>query len=178
MLERKSMRHLLEWKQTRQGATALLIEGARRVGKSTLVEEFAKRHYRSYLLIDFARIPDEVADLFRNLRTDLDKFFLYLSAYYRVTLHPRESLIIFDEVQTFPLARAFVKYLVADGRYDYIETGVASLHSAKCTGHRHSFRRGNLSAQSLGLRGISLRYGKRAACPSHWRGFSKEGGVA
>lgn len=80
MLERKSMRHLLEWKQTRQGATALLIEGARRVGKSTLVEEFAKRHYRSYLLIDFARIPDEVADLFRNLRTDLDKFFLYLSA--------------------------------------------------------------------------------------------------
>ena len=123
MLERKSMRHLLEWKQTRQGATALLIEGARRVGKSTLVEEFAKRHYRSYLLIDFARIPDEVADLFRNLRTDLDKFFLYLSAYYRVTLHPRESLIIFDEVQTFPLARAFVKFLVADGRYDYIETG-------------------------------------------------------
>ena len=80
--------------------------------------------HRSYLLIDFARIPDEVADLFRNLRTDLDKFFLYLSAYYRVTLHPRESLIIFDEVQTFPLARAFVKYLVADGRYDYIETGV------------------------------------------------------
>lgn len=123
MIERKATQKLLQWKQSRQGSTALLIEGARRVGKSTLVEDFAKRYYRSYLLIDFALIPKEVAGFFEDLRNDLDKFFQYLSAFYRVTLYRRESLIIFDEVQAFPMARAFIKYLVADGRYDYIETG-------------------------------------------------------
>ena len=123
VIDRKAMDRLVEWKQNRRGATALLIEGARRVGKSTLAEAFGKRHYRSYLLIDFARIPQEVADIFMNLRTDIDKFFQYLSAFYGVRLYPRESLVIFDEVQTFPIARGFIKYLVADGRYDYIETG-------------------------------------------------------
>lgn len=123
VIDRKAMDRLVEWKQNRRGAAALLIEGARRVGKSTLAEAFGKRHYRSYLLIDFARIPQEVADIFMNLRTDIDKFFQYLSAFYGVRLYPRESLVIFDEVQTFPIARGFIKYLVADGRYDYIETG-------------------------------------------------------
>lgn len=123
MLQRKAYDKLKAWKETSQGRTALLVEGARRVGKSTLVQEFGEREYRSCLIIDFFQASDEVRDYFRAYRDDLDALFLYLSAYYRVDLHERDSLIVFDEVQMFPLARGLIKYLVADGRYDYIETG-------------------------------------------------------
>ena len=102
---------------------ALLIEGARRVGKSTLAETFAKEEYRSYILIDFARLPKDVKAIFEEQQNDFDTLFMLLSAYYQVQLHERDSLIIFDEVQQFPHARGLIKYLVADGRYDYMETG-------------------------------------------------------
>lgn len=123
MLERKAYSLLLRWKREKQGRTAILLEGARRVGKSTLVEEFGRREYASCLVIDFFQAPDEVKGYFEDYRTDLDTLFLYLQAYYRVDLVERDSLVVFDEVQMFPLARGLIKYLVADGRYDYIETG-------------------------------------------------------
>lgn len=128
-MKRKIYDKLVEWKADSGGTTALLLDGARRVGKSYIVEQFARENYRSYILIDFNRAGDDVRDLFVRYLNDLDTFFLYLSAYYNVKLYERESLIIFDEVQLFPKARAAVKYLVADGRYDYIETG--SLMSIK-----------------------------------------------
>lgn len=128
-MKRKIYGELLNWKQEDAGRTALLIDGARRVGKSYIVEEFAKAEYKSYILIDFNRIGTEVTDLFLHYLNDLDTFFLYLSNFYNVKLYERESLLIFDEVQLFPRARAAIKYLVADGRYDYIETG--SLMSIK-----------------------------------------------
>jgi len=128
-MKRKIEEKLLKWKKESNGKTALLIDGARRVGKSYIVEEFAKQHYKSYILIDFNQVGSEITDLFdMNLR-DLDSFFMYLSAAFNVKLYKRESLIIFDEVQLYPRARAAIKYLVADGRYDYIETG--SLMSIK-----------------------------------------------
>lgn len=123
MLKRKAYGRLLEWKRKRSGSTALLIEGARRVGKSTLAEEFGRNEYKSCLFIDFFQASDEVKGYFQDYRTDFDTLFLYLSTYYGVDLHERESLVVFDEIQMFPLARGLVKYLVADGRYDYIETG-------------------------------------------------------
>lgn len=113
---------MLAWKNERKGSTALLVKGARRVGKSTLVEQFAKEQYRSYILVDFAHAPKNVADLFEDMY-DLDFFFMQLQIRYGITLHQRESVIIFDEVQLQPLARQAIKYLVKDGRYDYIETG-------------------------------------------------------
>ena len=128
-MKRKIYDVLLEWKKDGAGKTALLIDGARRVGKSYIVEEFAKAEYKTYLMIDFNRVNDEVKDLFNNYLNDLDSLFMYLSVYYNVKLYPHESLIIFDEVQMYPRARAAIKYLVADGRYDYIETG--SLMSIK-----------------------------------------------
>ena len=128
-MKRKIEEKLLKWKKESNGKTALLIDGARRVGKSYIVEEFAKQHYKSYILIDFNQVGPEITDLFdMNLR-DFDSFFMYLSAAFNVKLYKRESLIIFDEVQLYPRARAAIKYLVADGRYDYIETG--SLMSIK-----------------------------------------------
>lgn len=129
MMKRKIYTTLLDWKERRAGKTALLIDGARRVGKSYIVEAFAKKEYRSYILIDFFTASQDVKDLFENYLHDLDTFFLFLSNYYQVKLYPRETLIIFDEVQEFPRARSAIKYLVADGRYDYIETG--SLMSIK-----------------------------------------------
>lgn len=128
-MKRKMYGILTEWKQEDAGRTAMLIDGARRVGKSYIAEEFAKAEYKSYIFIDFNRVSREVTDLFEHYLSDLDTFFLYLSNYFNVRLYPRESLIIFDEVQLFPRARAAVKYLVADGRYDYLETG--SLMSIK-----------------------------------------------
>lgn len=119
----------MNWKKTGAGRTALLIDGARRVGKSYIAEDFAKAEYKSYILVDFNRAGDEVKDLFLHYLNDLDTFFLYLSSFYNIKLYEHESLIIFDEVQLFPKARAAIKYLVADGRYDYIETG--SLMSIK-----------------------------------------------
>ena len=128
-MKRKIYTTLLDWKERRAGKTALLIDGARRVGKSYIVEAFAKKEYRSYIIIDFFTASQDMKDLFENYLHDLDTFFLFLSNYYQVKLYPRETLIIFDEVQEFPRARGAIKYLVADGRYDYIETG--SLMSIK-----------------------------------------------
>ena len=128
-MKRKIYEQLIRWKKDGAGKTALLIDGARRVGKSYVAEEFAKNEYHSYLLIDFNRVGSEVKDLFVHYLNDLDTLFMYLSAYYNVKLYEHESLIIFDEVQMFPRARAAIKYLVADGRYDYMETG--SLMSIK-----------------------------------------------
>lgn len=122
-MRRKIYDRLLEWKTKDNGSCALLIDGARRVGKSYIAEEFGKREYKSYLMIDFAHLPREVEDVFKNDIDNLDLFFSKLSAYYRVFLYKRDSLIIFDEVQRYPSARELIKYLVADGRYDYLETG-------------------------------------------------------
>lgn len=122
-MRRKIYEALKAWKEDGAGKTALLIDGARRVGKSYIVEAFAKMEYRSYILIDFNRADEEVKELFVHYLNDLDTLFMYLSGYYNVKLYVRESLIIFDEVQLFPRARAALKYLVADGRYDYVETG-------------------------------------------------------
>ena len=122
-MKRKIYDKLCDWKRDGAGKTALLIDGARRVGKSFIVEEFAKAEYKSYLLIDFNNISDDVKDLFKNYMNDLDTLFMYLSGYYNVKLFEHKSLIIFDEVQLYPRARAAIKYLVADGRFDYIETG-------------------------------------------------------
>lgn len=122
-MKRKIYAELIKWKRDGAGKTALLIDGARRVGKSYIVEGFAKTEYKSYVLIDFNRASEDVKDLFLHYMNDLDTLFMYLSSYYNVKLYERETLIIFDEVQLFPKARAAIKYLVADGRYDYVETG-------------------------------------------------------
>ena len=121
-IKRKIYNSLLRWKANSKGKKALMIEGARRVGKSTIVEKFAKENYRSYILIDFNKASKHIKDNFENLNK-LDIFFQNLSLEYNVRLFPRESLIIFDEIQRFPKAREAIKYLVADGRFDYIETG-------------------------------------------------------
>lgn len=120
--KRKVYAKLQEWKNSSKGRSALLLEGARRIGKSTIVEEFAKREYRSYILIDFNEASQNIKDLFDNLM-DLDYIFLYLQNAYHTSLHEHESVIVFDEVQQCPKARQAIKYLVKDGRYDYIETG-------------------------------------------------------
>ncbi len=122
-LKRKIYDRLLAWKEQRQGKTALLIEGARRIGKSHIAERFGRNEYKSYLLVDFSRITRQVLAVFEEDIMDLDVFFLKLSVAYGVQLHRRESLVIFDEVQMYPPARQLIKHLVADGRYDYIETG-------------------------------------------------------
>lgn len=122
-MKRKIYNDLVKWKNEDAGCTAILIDGARRVGKSYIAEEFAKANYSTYILIDFNRVSKEITDLFLHYLNDLDTFFLYLSNYYNVKLVERDTLIIFDEVQLFPKARSAIKYLVADGRYDYLETG-------------------------------------------------------
>ncbi|MDP8034108.1 AAA family ATPase [Pasteurella atlantica] len=123
MLKRKAYDKLIEWKQQSLGKTALLINGARRVGKSYLCKVFAQNEYKSHLIIDFANVPKEIKNLFEEESYDLDLFFLKLSAFYGVILYERETLFIFDEIQQYPRARQLIKYLVQDGRYDYIETG-------------------------------------------------------
>ena len=120
--ERKIYQKMLDWKNESNGKTALLIKGARRVGKSTIAEEFAQKEYSSYILIDFSIAPKEVHNLFKDL-SDLNYLFLRLQLIYHVNLENRKSVIIFDEVQKEPLARQAIKHLVKDGRYDYIETG-------------------------------------------------------
>lgn len=122
-MKRKIYEELLKWKAETAYKSALLIDGARRVGKSYIAEEFAKNEYDTYIMIDFYRAPDEIRELFRLSLNDLDTLFMMLSSYYGIKLIPHKSLIIFDEVQEYPSARAAIKYLVADGRYDYIETG-------------------------------------------------------
>lgn len=120
--KRKIYSQLREWKERAGGRRALMIKGARRVGKSTVAEEFAKKEYLSYILIDFGQAPKRVVDLFEDL-SDLNFIFLQLQMIYKVKLVERKSVIVFDEVQLAPKARQAIKYLVADGRYDYIETG-------------------------------------------------------
>ena len=122
MFKRKIYNKLLEWKTESDGKTALLVEGARRIGKSTVVEEFGKNEYESYILIDFAFAPQAVKDLFSDMSV-LNYFFLQLQLQYRTDLVERKSLIIFDEVLFCPLVRQAIKMLVKDRRYDYIETG-------------------------------------------------------
>ena len=122
-MKRKVYNDILKWKEESQGKTALLIEGVRRVGKSYIVEEFAKDNYKSYILIDFSKVPNEVKELFDNYLDNLDYLFTYISNYYGVKLYERDTLFIFDEIQFCPRARGAIKHLVADGRYDYIETG-------------------------------------------------------
>lgn len=123
IFKRKIDDALLEWKTTTKGQKALLIEGARRIGKSTAVEKFGANNYKSYILIDFGNVRSSIKKLFYDSLDDLDTFFMILSSEYNTHLYERESLIIFDEVQLFPRAREAIKYLVKDGRYDYIETG-------------------------------------------------------
>jgi hypothetical protein len=122
MFKRKIYEKLVEWKKESDGRTALLVEGARRIGKSTVVENFAKNEYESYILIDFSTASRTVRELFEDI-SDLNYIFLQLQLQYKVDLHERKSLIIFDEVQLCPLARQAIKSLVKDHRYDYIETG-------------------------------------------------------
>lgn len=122
IFKRKLYDKLLEWKNNRHGKTAVLIEGARRVGKSTLTKQFAENEYESYVMIDFSIVRDDVLELFYHI-DDLDYFFLQLQFRLGVSLKERKSLVIFDEVQKCPKARQAIKHLVADGRYDYIETG-------------------------------------------------------
>lgn len=122
-LHRKAYEKLLLWKEESHGESAMLIEGARRVGKSYLAKRFAEKEYESYIYLDFANIESEIIDLFENEMTNLDMFFLRLQSFYGIQLFQRKSCVIFDEVQRYPKARQMIKYLVADGRYDYIETG-------------------------------------------------------
>ena len=122
VFQRKIYQKLLDWKKESDGKTALMIEGARRVGKSTVAEEFAKNEYESYILIDFSIAPQSVKNLLTDM-SDLNFFFLQLQLLFHTDLTERKSLIIFDEVQLCPLARQAIKVLVKDRRYDYLETG-------------------------------------------------------
>ena len=122
-MKRKVLDTLLKWKNIEKGRVALLIEGARRVGKSYIVEAFAKAHYRSYIMIDLSYMPKAMLSVFDDYLNDIPMFLTLLQNVTGIRLHERESLIIFDEVQAYPKARQAIKHLVADGRYDYIETG-------------------------------------------------------
>lgn len=122
-MKRKIYDELVKWKRESADRYALLVEGARRVGKSWIVREFAKKEYETHLLIDFARVNSQIKNLFEEKLDNLDEFFMLLEARTRVKLVPRKTLIVFDEVQRFPRAREAVKYLVEDGRFHYIETG-------------------------------------------------------
>lgn len=122
-MKRKMTERLAEWKKRSNGTSALLVQGARRVGKSYIVEEFAKTAYKSYILIDFNKASEAVRDIFEHDLDNMDMLFQKLSTLYNKKLYPRESVIIFDEVQLYPRARSAIKYLVEDGRFDYIETG-------------------------------------------------------
>lgn len=128
-MKRKIYDKLVKWKQESNGKYALLIEGAKRVGKSYIVKEFAENNYKSFILIDFAIAPDKVKNLFYEYGDNLEILFMYLQEFYSTKLYERDTLFIFDEVQFCPRARSLIKYLVADGRYDYIETGsLISIH--------------------------------------------------
>ena len=121
--KRKIYNNLLNWKETKQGSTALLIEGARRIGKTFIVKKFGENEYDSYILIDFSQKTNELEKIFLDNQLDLDMFFNQLQLYFKTQLVERKSLIVFDEIQLFPPARQMIKHLVEDGRYDYVETG-------------------------------------------------------
>ena len=122
IFKRKFYEKMLAWKRDNDGRTALMIKGARRVGKSTIAEEFAKNEYESYILVDFTKVGPEIPALFDDV-SNLDRIFMALQFYFNVTLTPRKSVIILDEIQECPKARQAIKELVKDHRYDYIETG-------------------------------------------------------
>lgn len=122
-MKRKIYDRLLEWKEKDKGSTAIMIEGARRIGKSYIAEEFARNEYDSFIIIDFSRASSEIFDLFDHYLHDLDELYDRLQLFYGITRIRRRSVIVFDEVQFCPRARSAIKHLVADGRYDYIETG-------------------------------------------------------
>lgn len=122
-MKRKVYSKMQKWKREADGKSALLINGARRVGKSYIVREFAEKEYRSYILIDFNKVSGQVKRLFDDYLDDLDAFYMYLSTYANTPLYRRDSVIVLDEVQLYPRARAAIKYMVEDGRYDFIETG-------------------------------------------------------
>ena len=122
IFKRKIYSEMLQWKQSSQGKTALLIKGARRVGKSTIAEEFARREYKSYIIVDFSDAPESLWDAVQHI-SDRDYFFTQLQFIYGVNLYERESVIIFDEIQKSPETRQAIKHLVKDHRFDYIETG-------------------------------------------------------
>ncbi|MBQ7702504.1 MAG: ATP-binding protein [Candidatus Methanomethylophilaceae archaeon] len=134
--KRKIYDELLDWKNVSKGRSALMLQGARRVGKSTIVERFAKDQYKSYILIDFVDTDDEMIRIFSEYRTDLNMLFNRLQLKTGIRLYERESVLIFDEVQAFPLAREMIKILVKDGRYDYIETGSLITVKSKVAGIR------------------------------------------
>lgn len=122
-MRRKIYQNLLEWKKISNGSSAMLIEGARRIGKSYIAEKFARQEYESYILIDFSKAPKQVKGWFDIYLEDLDTLFMNIQLHYKKKLYPRKSIIIFDEVQDCPRARAAIKHLVKDGRFDYLETG-------------------------------------------------------
>lgn len=122
-MKRKIYEKLIEWKKRSNGSTAILIEGARRIGKTYVIEEFAKNEYKSYIIIDFSKVGKDVIDTFENHFNDFDIFFNRLEILFNTKLYQRESIIVFDEVQLYPKARQLIKHLVADGRYDFAETG-------------------------------------------------------
>lgn len=122
MFKRKATEKLMVWKEKYSSKYAVLLEGARRVGKSTIAESFAKENYKSYILIDFSNVTEEVLRIFDDI-SNLDVFFLQLQSVTSTKLYERESVIIFDEIQLAPKVRQAIKHLVKDGRYDYIETG-------------------------------------------------------
>ena len=129
IFKRKIYQDLLKWKNESNGESALLIEGARRIGKSTIVEEFAKNEYESYIIIDFSKADEDFKDYFVKYINNLDTLFMLIQARYKIELKPRKSLVVFDEVQFCTKARQAIKHLVKDGRYDYIETGsLISIH--------------------------------------------------
>ena len=134
--KRKIYNELLDWKATSKGRSALMLQGARRVGKSTIVERFAKDQYKSYIMIDFVETDDEMRRIFAEYRTDLDMLFNRIQLKTGIRLYERDSAIIFDEVQAFPLAREMIKSLVKDNRYDYIETGSLITVKSKVAGIR------------------------------------------
>ena len=128
IFKRKAYQGMLQWKQESHGETALLVEGARRVGKSTLVRQFAQNEYKSFALFDFSKASKEEKALFEDL-SDMDLFFTRLRLLKNISLYERDTVIVFDEVQKYPIARQAIKSLVEDGRYDYIETGsLISIH--------------------------------------------------
>ena len=123
VFKRKIYDKLLEWKSMSSGTSAVMLEGARRIGKSTIAEAFAQNEYKDYIIIDFAKANKDIKNNFEENIGNMDVFFRNLFLLMGKSLPKRESVIIFDEVQLFPLARQAIKYLVADGRYDYIQTG-------------------------------------------------------
>ena len=172
MFKRKVYDKLKEWKDTYNGKYACLLEGARRVGKTTIAEEFAENEYQTYIKIDFSNITDELLDVFKDINK-LDLFFLRLQTETGIDLFKRKSVIIFDEIQLYPKARQAIKHLVADGRYDYSSSGaVAEKKTAGCkplrNGGNHKWQR--ILWKSAILRKMRLR--RWSSCRVRWTVFA------